>query len=90
MSGFLDTSVTVRYLSRDPVETALKAAELIQGTDPLYITNIVLAETAYVLRSFYGIPRANVVDALVDRLAAQFPQLVARRGWSHRFPKGNR
>ncbi len=63
-AAFIDTSVVVRYLTNDPPAMAEAAASLIDGEHPLILSEIVLAETAYVLSSVYEIPRATVVDAL--------------------------
>jgi predicted nucleic acid-binding protein len=63
---FLDTSVLVRYVTGDPPEMAERAVEIIEGTEDLSLTNVVLAETAHVLTSYYGMPRAAVVDALIE------------------------
>lgn len=38
---------------------------MIDNDEHLLITDVVLAETAYVLTSVYGIPREAVVDTLV-------------------------
>ncbi|MEW6142574.1 MAG: PIN domain-containing protein [Chloroflexota bacterium] len=65
MSAFLDTSILVRYLTGDPPELAEQAAGIIDSTDSLYVTDVVLAETAYVLTSVYHVPRNLVVDHLV-------------------------
>ncbi len=65
MTGFLDTSIVVRYLTGDPPELAEKAADIVDGVEPLQITDVVLAETAYVLTSVYGISRSVVVDHLI-------------------------
>lgn len=65
MSGFLDTSIVVRYLTGDPPELAEKAAKIIDGEELLQVTDGVLAETAYVLTSVYGISRSVVVDHLI-------------------------
>jgi predicted nucleic acid-binding protein len=65
MSGFLDTSVVVRYLRGEPPEMADRAAEIIEGSPELYITDVVLAETAHVLTSVYRVARDMVVDGLV-------------------------
>ena len=65
MSGLLDTSMVVRYLTADPPELAEKAARVIDGEEALQVTDVVIAETAYVLMSVYGIPRSVVVDHLV-------------------------
>ena len=65
MSGFLDTSVVVRYLTGDPPDLADQAARIIDQQDDLQITDVVLAETAYVLTSVYQVPRDVVVDHLI-------------------------
>lgn len=66
MSGFLDTSVVVRYLTGDPPELAGLAAVIIDGENGLQITGVVIAETAYVLTSVYRVPRAVVLDHLMS------------------------
>ena len=65
MSSFLDTSFVVRYLTGDPPELAERAAEIIDKEQGLLVTDVVLAETAYVLTSLYQLPRAIVVDHLL-------------------------
>ena len=71
MSGFLDTSIVVRYLTGDPPELADRAARIIDSTDDLQITDVVLAETAYVLTSVYQVRRDIVVDHLIAFLQKQ-------------------
>ena len=68
MSGFLDTSIVVRYLTGDPPELAEQAAHIMDGEEDLQITDVVLVETAYVLTSVYQVPRDVVVDHLVALL----------------------
>ena len=65
MSGFLDTSVVVRYLTGDPPELAERAARFIDSVDDLQVTDVVIAEAAYVLGSVYQVPRETVVDHLI-------------------------
>ena len=65
MSGFLDTNMVVRYLMGEPPILADQAARIIDAVEDLQITDGVLAETAYVLQSFYRVPREEVVDDLV-------------------------
>lgn len=65
MPSFLDTSMVVRYLTDDPPELSEKAARIIDSEEQLYITDVVLVETAYVLTSVYGISRTIVVDHLI-------------------------
>ena len=68
MSGFLDTSMVVRYLIRDVPELAEQAAAIIDGEEDLWIIGAVLAETGYVLRAVYRISREDVVDCLMEFL----------------------
>jgi len=64
--AFLDTSYVVRYLVNDPPEMAQRAADIIDGEETLVLSEIVLLETAYVLTSVYSVPRAAVVDSLIE------------------------
>lgn len=68
MPVYLDTSVLVRYITADPHEMALRAAQLIDSDDPLVITETALNETAYVLRRVYGLTREETVDVLIEVL----------------------
>jgi predicted nucleic-acid-binding protein len=63
-AAFVDTSVIVRYLTDDPPSMAEAAARLIDGEQLLILSEVILAETAYVLSSVYEIPREAVTDAL--------------------------
>lgn len=68
MSAFVDTSVIIRYLTADPPEMLDEARRIVDETDPLVLTDVVLAETAFVLLSFYRVPRQAIVNGLVDLL----------------------
>ena len=70
MSVFLDTSVIIRYLTRDHPDMFERAVQIIEGTDELIITEGVLGETAFVLSSVYRMSRQQTIDfmiALVER-----------------------
>jgi predicted nucleic acid-binding protein len=71
VSGFLDTSIVVRYLTGDQPELAEQAARIIDSTEDLQITDVVIAETAYVLTSVYQVRRDIVVDHLLAFLQKQ-------------------
>ena len=66
MSGFLDTSVVVRYLTGDHQELSERATGIIDGEQELWITDVVLAEASYVLRSVYQLPRDRILDQLIE------------------------
>ncbi len=69
MSALLDTSVIVRYLTGDPPDSAEASAEIIDSEEALLVTDVVIAETAYVLTSVYRVPRVTVVDHLIGFLS---------------------
>jgi predicted nucleic acid-binding protein len=63
---FVDTSVLVRYLTGDPPKMQAAAKRIMDSSHVLSITDVVLVETAYVLQSFYKVPRAVLVDSLIE------------------------
>ena len=63
--AFLDTNMVVRYITGMPSEMATRAAQVIDHLDNLWVTPVVVAETAHVLMSVYQVPRAEVVDHLI-------------------------
>lgn len=71
MSGLLDTNIIVRYVTDDPPHLAERAAEIIEWEESLFVTGVVIAETAYVLASLYGLHRTAVVDQLLRLLGRQ-------------------
>lgn len=68
MTALLDTSLLVRYLTGDPPGMAHQATAILDQVPDLFITDVVLAETAYVLMSRYRIPRQVIVDQLIALL----------------------
>ena len=71
MSAFLDTNVILRYLVGDNPEQARRAAETIDSNESLLITDVVLAESAYALTSFYQMGRTMVADSLMELVRRQ-------------------
>lgn len=65
MTGLLDTSVVVRYLTDEPQAQAERAMALIESDEQLAIPVVALLEASFVLGGKYGVPRAEVVDALI-------------------------
>ena len=57
--------MVVRYLTGDPPALANQAAVIIDSQEDLRVTDVVLAETGYVLMSVYGVPREVVVENLL-------------------------
>lgn len=82
MSAFVDTSILVRHLTGDPPDMAARATAYLGSGHELLLTDLVTAETVYVLESFYEAPRqvAEVVRSLVafDSVVCVDPALVLR------------
>lgn len=69
MSAFVDTNVFVRHLTGDPADLAARATSYLRSGAQLFVTDLVVAETVYVLESFYEAPRGQVAEAVRSLLA---------------------
>ncbi|HUF84470.1 MAG TPA: type II toxin-antitoxin system VapC family toxin [Acidimicrobiia bacterium] len=83
MSAFVDTNVLVRHLTGDPPETAARATRLLATERDLLVTDLVVAETVYVLESFYEAPRDQLAEAMrslfaFDSVVVVDPALLLR------------
>lgn len=68
--AFLDTNIVVRYFTGAPPEQAAQAARIINEVGNLCLTDVVLTETAYILRDQYRISREDIVDLLMRLVQA--------------------
>lgn len=73
MTAFVDANVLVRHLTGDPPEQAERATRYLRDADELLLPDLILAEVAYVLESFYETPRAQVATTL--RAVLAFPAI---------------
>ena len=64
MSAFVDTNILLRHLTGDPVDMAARATAYLAEAEELYLTDLIVAETVYVLESFYEAPRDQVATAM--------------------------
>lgn len=69
MTAFVDTNILVRHLTGDPPDMAARATAYLQVETELLLTDLVAAETVYVLESFYEAPRAEVAQAVRSLVA---------------------
>jgi predicted nucleic-acid-binding protein len=74
MTAFVDTNVLVRHLTGDPPEMAARASRFLRSAADLLVADLVVAETVYVLESFYEAPRQQVAEVIRSLLA--FPSVV--------------
>ena len=69
MSAFVDTSVLVRHLVGDPPAMAKRATSFLRSADHLFLTDLIVAETIYVLESFYEVDRQQVAESMRSLIA---------------------
>ena len=69
MSAFVDTNVLVRHLTGDPPDMAARATAYLGTERELLLTDLVVAQTVYVLESFYETPRDQVAQAVRSLVA---------------------
>jgi predicted nucleic-acid-binding protein len=83
VSSFVDTNVLVRHLTGDPPKMAARATSYLATERELLLTDLVVAETVYVLESFYEAPRAQIAQAIrslvvFDSIVCVDPPLLLR------------
>ncbi len=69
MSTFVDTNILVRHLTGDPPEMAQRATRYLDTERHLLLTDLIAAETVYILESFYEAPRDQVAQAIRSLIA---------------------
>jgi predicted nucleic-acid-binding protein len=69
MTSFVDTNVLVRHLTGDPPAMATRATAFLANEPELYLADLVVAETVYVLESFYKAPRKQIAEAMRSLVA---------------------
>ena len=73
MTAFIDTNVLVRHLTGEPPAQAARATRYLATADELLLPDLIVAEVAYVLESFYETPRTQVAETL--RAIVAFPSI---------------
>ena len=69
MTAFVDTNILVRHLTGDPPAMAKRATAFLANQPELYLSDLIVAETVYVLESFYKAPRDQVANAMRSLIA---------------------
>lgn len=73
VTAFVDTNVLIRHLTGEPPAQARRATRYLEQADELLLPDLILAEVAYVLESFYEVERVEVASTLRSILA--FPAI---------------
>lgn len=69
MSAFIDTNVLVRHLTGDPPDMAARATSYLAAETEHFLTDLIAAETVYVLESHYEAPREQIAEAVRSLVA---------------------
>lgn len=78
MSAFVDTNVLIRHLTGEPPAMAAAATEFLGGQSELFLADLIVAETIYVLESFYETARPQVAAIVRSLLALRSVVVVDR------------
>lgn len=73
VTAFVDTNLLVRHLTGEPPDQAARATRYLQTAEQLLLPDLILAEVAYVLESFYEVPRPEVARTM--RAILGFPPI---------------
>ena len=74
MSAFVDTNILVRHLTGEPTDLAAQSTAFLAAEPELLLADLIVAETVYVLESYYQAPRRQVAEAM--RSLISFPSIV--------------
>jgi len=69
MTALIDTNIIIRHLTGDPADQATAATQWLAAVDRVALVDLVVAETVYVLESYYRAPRPKVAASLRSLLA---------------------
>jgi predicted nucleic-acid-binding protein len=78
VSGFVDTNVLVRHLTGDPPAMAKRATAVLREASELFLADLVVSETIYVLESFYEVVREQIATTIRSLLAFDSISVVDR------------
>jgi predicted nucleic acid-binding protein len=73
VTAFVDTNIIIRHLTGDPPDLAARATAFLAASNELLLADLIVAETVYVLESFYEVHRNEVADLI--RAVIAFPAM---------------
>ena len=60
MTAFVDTNILIRHLTGDPPDLATRATAFLSRAGELLLPDLIVAEMAYALESYYEVPIEEV------------------------------
>ncbi len=76
MTAFVDTNVLIRHLTGDPPAQARMATRYLDQASQLLLPDLIFAEVAYVLESYYEVARLQIAEILRSLLAFRALRVV--------------
>lgn len=73
MTAYLDTNVLIRHLTGDPPDQAAAATTFLRSASDLVLPDLIVAETIYVLESYYRETRGRIAQWM--RSVVAFPAI---------------
>lgn len=69
MTAFVDTNIIVRHLTGEPPDMASRDTAYLAAEPQLLLADLIVAETIYVLESFYKTPHSQIATAMRSLVA---------------------
>lgn len=69
MTAFVDTNILIRHLTGDPPDLAARATAFLGEVDELLLPDVIVAETVYVLETFYEVTVEEVARLMRSIIA---------------------
>jgi predicted nucleic acid-binding protein len=76
VTAFVDSDVLVRHLVGDPPDMATRATAYLRKETGLLVTDLIFAETIYVLESFYEVARTEICEAMQSLITMKSVSIV--------------
>jgi len=73
LTSFLDTNVLIRHLTGDPPDLATRSTAFLSKAKELLLPDLIVAESVYVLESFYQVAKDEVAGLMRSVIA--FPAI---------------
>jgi predicted nucleic-acid-binding protein len=69
MSAYVDTNVLIRHLTGDPPLMAQRATAFLVREEELFLVDLIVAQTVYVLESVYGVGKPQIAQTIRSAIA---------------------
>jgi len=86
---FIDTNISLRYLTRDDEQKAQRALSLLtrveRNEEKVITSSLVIFETVFTLQTFYKVPRLRIKELVLPIISLRGLQLSGKKIYHHAF-----